>query len=105
MLCCLGGKVRRAPTCFQQNDLVVLAQVHEAGDAFGELHHVLDGVGDVVRALLPHPLGRLRERHGKRSSVRRSSATAGRRLPVFPSVGHAPCSGTRASPRLNTAPR
>lgn len=57
--------VRQAPTCFQQNDLVVLAQVHEAGDAFGELHHVLDGVGDVVRALLPHPLGRLGKRHGK----------------------------------------
>lgn len=64
MLRFLGKKkkyTRRALTCFQQNDLVVLAQVHEAGDALGELHHVLDGVGDVVRALLPHPLGRLQE--------------------------------------------
>lgn len=48
-----------ALTCFQQNNLIVLAQVHEASDAFGKLHHVLDGVGDVVRALLPHPLSRL----------------------------------------------
>lgn len=48
-----------ALTCFQQDDLIVLAQVHEAGDAFGEFHHILDGISDVVRALLPHPLSRL----------------------------------------------
>lgn len=45
-----------ALTCFQQDNLIVLAQVHEAGDAFGKLHHILDGISDVVRALLPHPL-------------------------------------------------
>ena len=47
------------PTCFEEDDLVVLAQVHEAGDALGELHHVLDGVGEVHGAVLPHRLRRL----------------------------------------------
>lgn len=49
-------------TCFEQNDLVILTQVHEACNAFGKLHHVLDGIGDVVGTLLPHRLRRLRER-------------------------------------------
>lgn len=87
VMACLLGKCKeysrpeepggRALTCFQQNDLIVLAQVHEASDAFGKLHHVLDGVGDVVCALLPHPLSRLQKRHRKRSSVRSKAATAG----------------------------
>lgn len=46
-------------TCFQQDNLIVLAQVHKAGDAFGKFHHILNGISDVVRALLPHPLSRL----------------------------------------------
>lgn len=46
-----------ALTCFEENDLVVLTEVHETRDALGELHHVLDGVGDLNGALLPHQLG------------------------------------------------
>lgn len=48
VLCC------GALTCFEEDDLVVLTEVHEARDALGKLHHVLDGVGDVDGALLPH---------------------------------------------------
>lgn len=48
-----------ALTCFQQDNLIVLAKVHEAGNAFGKFHHILNGISDVVRALLPHPLSRL----------------------------------------------
>lgn len=46
-------------TGFQEDDLVILAELHEAVDALGELHHVLDGVGDLQRALLPHGLAAL----------------------------------------------
>ena len=52
-----------APTCFEEDDLVVLTEVHEAGDPLGELHHVLDGIGDVVGTLLPHPLCRLNRKY------------------------------------------
>lgn len=45
-----------ALTCLQEDDLVILAEVHEAGDALGELHHVLDGAGDVMGTQLPHGL-------------------------------------------------
>lgn len=97
----------RALTCFQQNDLVVLAQVHEASDAFGELHHVLDGVGDVVRALLPHPLSRLQKGHGRRrrSLVRSNAASERAVFAPFSGVDHTPCSGRRGSPRWSIAPR
>ena len=40
--------------CLQKNDLVVLTEVQESIDALGELHHVLDGVGDMDGTLLPH---------------------------------------------------
>lgn len=46
-------------TCFKEDNLVILAEVHEAVDALGKLHYVLDGVGDVHSTLLPHPLSRL----------------------------------------------
>ena len=57
-----------APTCFKEDDLVVLTEVHEAGDPLGELHHVLDGVGEVDRTVLPHHLRGLEtgERHTTR---------------------------------------
>lgn len=59
-----GRDTRRAVgvpplTGFQEDDLVILAELHEAVDALGELHHVLDGVGDLQRALLPHGLAAL----------------------------------------------
>lgn len=54
-----------ALTGFQEDDLVVLAELHEAVDALGELHHVLDGVGDLQRALLPHGLAALRAQRGR----------------------------------------
>lgn len=54
-------QLHAALTCFEENDLVVLTQVHETRDALGELHHVLDGVGDVDGALLPHHVWRLDE--------------------------------------------
>lgn len=64
-----------ALTCFQQDNLVVLAQVHEAGDAFGKFHHILNGIGDVVRALLPHPLSRLERAAKKLASYHDVNAT------------------------------
>lgn len=47
-------------TCFEEDNLIVLTEVHEASDALGKLHHVVDGVGDVDGALLPHQFGRLK---------------------------------------------
>lgn len=47
-------------TCFEEDDLIVLTEVHEASDALGKLHHVVNGVGDVDGTLLPHRLCRLR---------------------------------------------
>ena len=43
-------------TCFEEDNLIVLTEVHEAGDALGKLHHILDCVGDVNGTLLPHHL-------------------------------------------------
>lgn len=66
--CCLGEALGTAGgpalTGFEEDDLVVLAELHEAVDALGELHHVLDGVGDLQRALLPHGLAALWAQRG-----------------------------------------
>lgn len=43
-------------TRFEEDDLVILAEVHEAVQALGELHHILDGLGDAPGAALPHLL-------------------------------------------------
>lgn len=40
-------------TGLQQENLVVLAQLHEARDALGKFHHILDGVRDLDGTLLP----------------------------------------------------
>lgn len=58
-----------ALTCFQQNDLIVLTQIHEACNTFGKLHNVLDCVGNVVCALLPHPLSRLKSKVCKKEEI------------------------------------
>lgn len=47
-------------TCFEQHDLVVLAELHEAREPLGELHHVLDGLGEAAGTALPHLAGGLR---------------------------------------------
>lgn len=49
-----------ALTSFQQYDLVILAQIHEAVDAFSKLHHILNGLCDLHSTELPHHLLRLR---------------------------------------------
>lgn len=49
-------RVAAALTSFQQHDLVVLAEIHEAVDTFGKLHHVLDGLSDLYGTELPHHL-------------------------------------------------
>lgn len=51
--------VAAALTSFQQHDLVVLAEIHEAVDTFSELHHILDGLSDLYGTELPHYLSRL----------------------------------------------
>lgn len=63
-----------ALTCFEQYNLIILAQVHKASNAFGKLHHILNSISDVVRALLPHPLSWLQKRHKKDWSANTTSA-------------------------------
>lgn len=41
-------------TCFQQHYLIILTQLHEAIDALGELHHILNGLCYFDSAQLPH---------------------------------------------------
>lgn len=41
-------------TCFQQHYLIILTQLHEAVDALGELHHILNGLCYFDSAQLPH---------------------------------------------------
>lgn len=50
-----------ALTCFEEDDLIILTEVHEARDVFGKLHHILDCIGDVNSTLLPHHLRWLKE--------------------------------------------
>ncbi len=59
LLICNPCETKAALTCFEQDDLVILAEVHESRDALGELHDVLDGVCNLQGALLPHPFCRL----------------------------------------------
>lgn len=46
-------------TCFQQHYLIILTQLHEAVDALGELHHILDSLCYFDSAQLPHDFPRL----------------------------------------------
>lgn len=45
-----------ALTCFEEYNLIVLTEVHEASDALGKLYHILDCIGDMNGTLLPHQL-------------------------------------------------
>ena len=47
-------------TCFQQHYLIVLTQLHEAVDALGELHHILNGLCYFDSTQLPHDFPGLR---------------------------------------------
>lgn len=47
-------------TCFQQHYLIVLTQLHEAIDALGELHHILNGLCYFDSTQLPHDFPGLR---------------------------------------------
>lgn len=48
-------------TCFEEDDLVVLGQLHEALDPLGKLHNVLNGVRDLDGTFLPHVFAALWE--------------------------------------------
>lgn len=56
-------------TCFEEDDLIVLTEVHEASDALGKLHHVVDGVGDVDGTLLPHRFCGLQRQNNMRTDT------------------------------------
>lgn len=47
-------------TCFQQHYLIVLTQLHEAIDALGKLHHILNGLRYFDSTQLPHDFSGLR---------------------------------------------
>lgn len=47
-------------TCFQQHYLIILTQLHEAVDALGELHHILNGLCYFDSTQLPHDFPGLR---------------------------------------------
>lgn len=49
-------------TCFQQHYLIVLTQLHEAIDALGELHHILNGLCYFDSTQLPHDFSWLKNR-------------------------------------------
>lgn len=63
-------------TSFQQDDLVVLTEIHEAVDAFGELHHVLYGLGDLHGTELPHHLPRLQRTQEKHFKIRDANSSS-----------------------------
>lgn len=52
-------------TCFQQHYLIVLTQLHEAVDALGELHHILNGLRYFDSTQLPHDFPGLRNREAR----------------------------------------
>ena len=50
-------------TCFEEDDLIVLRQLHEAGHHFGEFDDLLDDGRQLLRAVEPQLLVGLK-RHG-----------------------------------------
>lgn len=56
-------------TCFQQHYLIVLTQLHEAVDALGELHHILNGLRYFDSTQLPHDLPRLKGGNGQKNAL------------------------------------
>lgn len=51
-------KIGGIPTCFEQNDLVVLRQFHKPRHHFGELDDLLDDLRQFLRAVQPELLVR-----------------------------------------------
>lgn len=92
-------------TCFQQHYLIILTQLHEAVDALGELHHILNGLRYFDGAQLPHDFPGLRapertEGEGKKRIVSIKGGAAfhrpmGSRLAV---AADSPCSGSSPPP-------
>lgn len=81
-------------TCFEEDNLIVLTEVHEASDALGKLHHVVNGVGDVDGTLLPHRLCRLKGQKDMRSVPNYSNHTdtfCVSKLWSFTVLGHTMC--------------
>lgn len=67
-------------TCFQQHYLIILTQLHEAVDALGELHHILNGLCYFDSAQLPHDfpgLGADRTEDGFKKHERSISSVGG----------------------------
>lgn len=65
--------------CLQQGHLVVLGQIAESGDMFGELYHLPDGGRERQREVLPYLLWGLRgvgvRLHVHWTSLRREDST------------------------------
>lgn len=47
-------------TCFEKHYLIILTELHEAVDALGKLHHILNGLCDFNGTQLPHDFPGLR---------------------------------------------
>lgn len=52
------------PTWLKKENLVILAELHEACYALCKLHHILDSVGDLNGTLLPQSFSGLPGKHG-----------------------------------------
>lgn len=69
----LGAKpvssLRCLPTWLKEENLVILAELHEACYTFRKLHHVLDSVGDLNGTLLPQSFSGLPGKHTQKSKA------------------------------------
>lgn len=59
-------------TCFEQHNLIILTELHEAIDTLGKLHHILDGLCDFNGTQLPHDFSGLVEQKKKMQDENKS---------------------------------
>lgn len=89
-------------TCFQQHYLIILTQLHEAVDALGELHHILNGLRYFDGAQLPHDFPGLRARERTEGEKGWWALSRAFRRPMgawlAAAVGDSPCSGSSPPP-------